>query len=134
MTSAPAANRARAMSGARPKPCEAFSALTIARSIRRSWRKPGNRAATASLPVRPSTSPRKSILTSAPAADDAVLGCHGIQPHVVRAIGHRVHLLCGEGTAEAEAARQLGEGTVVETAAVAQPSTGGIEGEQRDKQ
>ena len=44
ITSAPAANSARAMSGARPKPCEAFSALTTARSICRSLaqtRQPG---------------------------------------------------------------------------------------------
>src|SRR5271170_1846383 len=93
MTSAPAANNALAISGARPKPCEAFSALTTARSILRSWRRPGNRAATVSRPVRPTTSPRNSILTLVPAADDAAFGRYGIESDVVRSLGYGVYLL-----------------------------------------
>ena len=60
-TSAPAANSACAMSGPRPKPCEAFSALTIARSTRSAARSPGSAAATVSRPVRPTTSPRNRM-------------------------------------------------------------------------
>src|SRR4051812_25294197 len=101
MTSAPAANSAFAMSGARPKPWEAFSALTTARSTRSACRKSGSRAPTVSRPVRPNTSPRNRILTMVPAADDAVLGRHGIEPDVVGANGHGVHLLCGEGATQA---------------------------------
>src|SRR3978361_2095613 len=134
MTSAPAANSARAMSGAKPKPCDAFSALTTARSIRRSWRRPGKRAATASLPLRPRTSPRKSILNSAPAANDAVLRRDGIQPNVVRANGHGVHLLRRECAAEAEPVRQSGQGPVVEAPAITQPPAHEIKSQEWDQQ
>ena len=57
ITSAPAANSAVAMSGARPKPCEAFSAFTTARSMRSASRSLGSEVATASRPERPTTSP-----------------------------------------------------------------------------
>src|SRR5471030_181053 len=97
MISAPAANNARAMSGARPNPCEAFSALTTARSIRKSRRSSGNRAATVSRPVLPTTSPRKRILTSVPAPDDAAFGRDGMEPDVVRLKEHGVHLLHHKG-------------------------------------
>src|SRR4051794_25306253 len=119
MTSAPAANNAFAISGASPNPCEAFSALTTARSIARSLRRPGNRAATVSRPVRPTTSPRNSILKIPPAADDAGFRRHGIEADVVRANRHGVHLLFGKSAAEAEAVRQRGHRSVVESAAVA---------------
>ena len=48
----------RAIFSVRPKPCAAFSALTIATSIARSRRNPGRCAATASRPARPTTSPQ----------------------------------------------------------------------------
>ena len=57
ITSAPAANNAAAMSGPRPKPCDAFSAFTTVRSTRNAARSPGRDAATVSRPVRPTTSP-----------------------------------------------------------------------------
>src|SRR4051794_38477131 len=66
MTSAPAANRFLAISGARPNPCEAFSAFTIARSICKARRRFGNSAATVSRPFRPTMSPRKSIRMKSP--------------------------------------------------------------------
>ena len=45
----------------RPKPCAAFSALTIARSIARSRFSPGTCCLTASRPARPTTSPQKRM-------------------------------------------------------------------------
>ncbi|HEY4041297.1 MAG TPA: hypothetical protein VGM32_05555, partial [Rhodopila sp.] len=76
-----------------------------------------NFAATVSRPVRPNTSPRNSILTSAPAANDAVFRRNGIKPNVVRANGHLVHPLGGEGAPEAEATGQDGESSIAGTAA-----------------
>ena len=50
-----------AMSGARPKPCDAFSPFTTTKSRPHAVRRLGSRSVIAARPARPITSPRKSI-------------------------------------------------------------------------
>src|ERR1700731_2771433 len=90
-TSAPAANSAVAMSGARPKPCEAFSAFTTARSMRNASRSLGSDAATPPDHVAHEQDAHRLFL----AEDHAALGRHGVEPRVVGAGRHFVQFLRG---------------------------------------
>ena len=81
ITSAPAARKARAISGARPKPWLAFSPFTTTRSARSFAFSPGSAAISASRPERPTTSPRNRIRKrSGPAFDHASFGRHASSP------------------------------------------------------
>src|SRR3954453_8158480 len=59
--SAPASYSSPQIFSVKPKPCAAFSALTIARSTARSRFRPGRCALTASRPERPTTSPHNKM-------------------------------------------------------------------------
>src|SRR5436190_1106487 len=63
--SAPASYNSPARRSVRPKPCAAFSALTMARSIARSRFSPGRCALIASRPERPTTSPQRRMFKRA---------------------------------------------------------------------
>src|SRR5271166_3080600 len=109
-TLAPAAKSAAAISGARPKPWLAFSALTTTSSALSAAFSPGRRAATASRPVRPTTSPRNRTRIPGPDRHDPVLGRDCVERPVMGTRGDFVHLLRGISDAHREDAGQALDG------------------------
>ena len=101
-TSAPAANSACPMSGVRPKPWLAFSALTTARSTREPGAQPrqGRDHRLAAGAADDVAEKQDAQRRSASADDHAAFGRDRVEPHIMRAGRHRVHLLRGIGAAD----------------------------------
>src|SRR5205814_9016513 len=124
------------MSSVMPKPCAAFSPLMTTRSG--AWRccSCGRTRATASRPVRPTTSPRnrRRMLRSALRFDNAALGQDPIERLVIRRHWNLVHFLFGIGhtdRGDGLELAQFGKRAVIEAAAIAEPVAAPVEGQHR---
>src|SRR6516225_870818 len=137
MQSTPALCNSAQILAVMPKPAAAFSPLATTKSRPQSRRRRGTFLVTASRPERPTMSPQNRTFMTLDKGASALVGQQPIQPLIarpVRYLGHELIVEADPHGGDGLLGAQAGQRAVIEAAAIAQPPSILVAGEQRHDQ